>query len=598
MNYTKDDFLTGTAPYEWIEGASTPFEMEQRRTQMMEYAKEQGVKNFATLHNLYKKTQRLLSKKDYVENACNFEGQPMELSTGAWQADDYGIAKEGYQGVEEVACVHPIIPVLRLVNIDSGLEKIKLAFRPGSTWREAIFDRKTVASRSLIVDLANHGIAVDTENSRFLVKYLSDVLGANYGRIPEKKSVSRLGWVGNEGFSPYVDGLVFDGEDSFKAFFESVSTAGSEKAWMDLAKKVRAGDNPVPRILLAASFASVLIDKLGGLPFFVHMWGGTEAGKTVGLMLAASVWANPEMGRYIHTFNSTAVAQELSAAFVNSLPLCLDELQILKDKKDFDQMIYQLAEGVGKGRGEKSGGLRKVGTWRNCILTTGEQPITSSASGGGAINRIVEINCADLKLFEDPRTVADTVRLNFGHAGRKFVEILTDEVLEEAKAQYRRISEYLNTANEDDAENATEKQSMAAAMILVADWLAGKYIFKDKRSLGIDEIAPYLATKHDVDQNQRAYEWLLDWVSVHNSNFYDQDNNFPIGPCYGKEYMTYIAIIGSVFDDACKDAGFNPKSFLLWLRRNDKIITDGGRNRKNCRISGSFLTKCVCLKKA
>ena len=44
------------------------------------------------------------------------------------------------------------------------------------------------------------------------------------------------------------------------------------------------------------------------------------------LMLAASVWANPEMGKYIHTFNSTAVAQELSASFVNSLPLIFNHL--------------------------------------------------------------------------------------------------------------------------------------------------------------------------------------------------------------------------------------------------------------------------------
>ena len=74
-------------------------------------------------------------------------------------------------------------------------------------------------------------------------------------------------------------------------------------------QKVRSG-NVFPRLILAASFASVLVKPLGGLPFFLHIWGGTEVGKTVGLMLAASVWANPEVGRYIHTFNSTSVGRE------------------------------------------------------------------------------------------------------------------------------------------------------------------------------------------------------------------------------------------------------------------------------------------------
>ena len=96
---------------------------------------------------------------------------------------------------------------------------------------------------------------------------------------------------------------------------------------------IRIERNPCARIMLAASFASALVEPCDCLPFFVHLWGGTESGKTVALMLAASVWASPLMGDYIRTFNSTAVAQELTAGFVNSLPLCYDELQIVKKSK-------------------------------------------------------------------------------------------------------------------------------------------------------------------------------------------------------------------------------------------------------------------------
>ena len=51
-----------------------------------------------------------------------------------------------------------------------------------------------------------------------------------------------------------------------------------------------------------------------------------------------------------------------------------------------------LTEGIGKGRGAKTGGLQRIQTWKNCIMTTGEQPITTGASGGGAVNRISEID--------------------------------------------------------------------------------------------------------------------------------------------------------------------------------------------------------------
>ena len=77
-------------------------------------------------------------------------------------------------------------------------------------------DRKQIASQNLIVDLANHGIAVTSENARYLVRFLHDVENLNYDRIPEKKSVSRLGWIGAEGFSPYVEGLIFDGGEQFQ----------------------------------------------------------------------------------------------------------------------------------------------------------------------------------------------------------------------------------------------------------------------------------------------------------------------------------------------------------------------------------------------
>ena len=73
------------------------------------------------------------------------------------------------------------------------------------------------------------GIAVTSENSRALVKYLHDAENLNFDVIPSKKSVSRLGWVGDDGFSPYVDGLVFDGEEAFKSFFNSVKQKGNSK---------------------------------------------------------------------------------------------------------------------------------------------------------------------------------------------------------------------------------------------------------------------------------------------------------------------------------------------------------------------------------
>lgn len=591
ITYTKEDYIATTTPYEEVEAARNPFEKEQRITQLADHAKSVGVRNFMTLYKQYVKTMRLMGGKDYVENASNFTDQELELNTGDWIADDYGIMRTGYQGQEECACPHPLLPVQRLNNIDTGIEKVKLAFRRGGVWRHMVCDKRQIASNNLIVGLADYGIAVTSENARYMVRYLHDVENLNYTRIPEKKSVSRLGWVGEEGFSPYVEDLVFDGEDTFRNFFDSVGTKGTMDRWLETVRKIRQSPNLAPRIILAASFASVLVGPCGGMPFFCHLWGGTEVGKTVGLMLAASVWANPEMGKYIHTFNSTAVAQELSAGFVNSLPLILDELQIIKDRKDFDQMIYQLSEGAGKSRGQKTGGLQKTGTWSNCIITSGEQPLSSAASGGGAVNRIIEIRCSE-KLFEDPAGLCKVIKANYGHAGKRFIELISDPVMMENAKQVQAL--FYKEINK----NSTEKQALAASLILTADFLINEYIFKDGRCISFEDIAQFLSDKDEVCQEKRAYEWLQGWIVQNRSRFISEGNAY-VTECFGRIDKDTISIIRGVFNSACLENGYNPASFSIWLRDHGLTEVDGDKKRtdKRRRVNGSNC-RCIVLRLA
>lgn len=581
--WSKEDFLESTEPYEELyKLINDKFALERALTQMSELAKLTGVKNFRTLFKGYCQNQKMNRVADYTLNVTNFDGQEMELDTGEWEADEHGITKYGQFG-EVIACVHPIMPVQRLVNIDSGVEKLKLAYRKGRNWRYVVSDKKQLASSNSIIGLADYGIAVTSENARHLVTYLHDIENLNYDAIPENNSVSRLGWIDGEGFSPYVDNLIFDGDLSFRHFFESVKEKGKYEKWLTLVKKIRQGGIPA-RILLAASFASALVEPCGGLPFFVHLWGGTETGKTVGLMLAASVWANPEMGKYIHTFNSTQVAQELAAGFVNSMPLILDELQIVKEKKDFDNMIYQLSEGVGKSRGQKTGGMQRTQTWNNCILTTGEQPISNGSSGGGAVNRIIEINCEDTRLFADPVHTADTLKRNYGFAGKIFVHKLQEPGGMDMALELQRTTYQALVKGE-----TTEKQALAASLILTADTLIDKWIFQDSQELFYKDIIQFLSTKKDVSVNDRAFRWLTDWIAQNKSKF---DESSFATDTWGKFETGTVYILRNVFDRACSDNGFNSASFLSWLKRNDLIETDKTGNTKSTRINS---VRCHCV---
>lgn len=581
--WSKESYWT-PEPFEWLYAfKDNKFVMLQLRDMIKEKAGAVGVKNFITKWNAFLQDKRKSEGVD-IENVTNFEGQPEELYCGEYTCDDSGITYLDYSGREVIVCRHPILPVQRLINIDTGEVKMEIAFKRGFRWQFRVFDKGTLASANKIVELSKYGVAVDSENAREIVKYLNFLESENYDKIPETSSVGRLGWIADYGFSPYVEELKYDGDLSYKHMFDSVQSCGDFDEWLKIAKTIRATGH-ISKIILASSFASVLVEPLGGLPFFTHIWGGTEAGKTVGLMLAASVWANPALGTYIHTFNSTYVGQEMMAGFCNSLPLCLDELQCIKDRKDFDRLIYMLTEGIGKGRGAKTGGLQRIQTWKNCILTTGEQPITTGASGGGAVNRIIEIDCKDEKLFADPQTVADTVRRNYGHAGRLFVDKLNED-MDTAKAAYKRFYGLLSQGS------STEKQAMAGAMILTADYLTDLWIFRDGNTIKIEDIRQYLTDKSDVDANARALDWLMDFTASNQQRFDPEDDR---GETWGVIRDGYICIIKSVFDREMVNEGFNPSSFLSWAKRQGLLDTEAGRTSKK-KLIGNLHPRCICIK--
>lgn len=597
--FDRTDFIKSTKPYEWLmQYKDNAFLFEQAREMLSAHAKSVKVNSFNRLLKSYMDTSKT-AVNVILNNSTAFTDQPIELLLPAeWEANDGGISTTVPGKGHVYACNHPIMPIQRLVNIDSECEKIKLAYkRTGNVWRTIIVDRKTISSRQSIVQLSEYGIAVNSENAAYLVRYLTDAESYNIDKLESINSVGRLGWIENHGFSPYVDNLVFDGDMSFKFFFEAVKSYGSYEAWKEVARKTRK-ESVITRILLAASFASVLVKPCNALPFFVHIWGGTEAGKTVGLMLAASVWANPSMGAYIHTFNSTSVGQELSAGFVNSLPLILDELQIIGDKKDFDKLIYTLSEGVGRSRGSKNGGLQRVASWQNCILTTGEMPITTSSSAGGAVNRIIEIDCKEQKLFKRPVETVDIIKKNYGFAGHEFIELL--QIEENMQLVTKKQKEYFS---ELLAGQNTDKQAMAASLILTADYFISKWIFNEDSFLTSTDIEPYLLTKQSVSVNDRAYEYLVDYININQSKFVAVNVPEYTGEIWGMFSGDECYIIKTMFDKIMQAEGYSSMAFLSWAKENGYIRVTNYSNQKGNkrntvlkRFNPNTVNNCVCLK--
>ena len=599
-DYSAADFCT-PEPYEKLYALrGSPFIYEIAKEKMAANALAVGFKSFKSTLQKYNKAQLDAKRRNLIPNQTEFDGQSIELNCGTWESMDWGIFRDLPNGGRECACAHPIMPISRLINIDTGEVKLTLAFKPpgrDKKWRTTIVDKSTVSTARNITSLSSQGISVTSNSASALVDYINDMENLNYDIIPEQKSIGRLGYIPGEGFSPYVEGLVFDGDASFRNLYQSVESRGSIGTWYETAMECRR-QSLTARIMLAASFASPILSLVGSLPFFVHLWGvDSGTGKTVALMLAASVWGNPALGSYIQTFNGTQVGQERTAAFLNHLPVCLDELQLTKDsrgKTNFD--VYQLAQGVGRSRGKKSGGVEMTPTWSCCFLTTGESPLTSISAGAGAVNRVIDIECtAGSAVLTDGQRISGNLKRNYGFAGQMFVERLYQD--EKTQDVVREL--YQNNFRDLCAGDSTEKQAMAAAAIITADFLASQWVFRDdmetakKLVLDVNDIQEFLASKEAVSAGRRAYDWLCDWVGSNVNRFFNPE--LPtVGDCYGIIENNTAYINRGVFNKVIQEAGYSYAATLSYLKANNLIETRGRAFTKSKRING-IRTECVVL---
>lgn len=603
--YTAEDFKS-EAIYKRLYEIQNPFEQAMEKDRLTTLAVTLKVKNFISNYKAYVKMRKQIEKKEPPEDSdvsfSEFENQPYQIMTGVWTAnDETGVWRLGPNNQRDYACSHMIMPIELIYGVDTGRYRVKLRFRRGGRKRaeDIIVDIDKLSSSRAIVDaLTPFGVSVTSgARANAMVDYIRDILDMNSGVIPIKESVSRLGW-NKDGFFPYTGEAVFDAEP-FRAIYNCIRQVGDYKEWLKEALDARTY-SIAARIVLAASFASVLVEPLGISPFFVHLWTvESETGKTVSLMLGLSVWGDPTLnGPLFPSFKSTSVGFEVMAGFLHSLPVFIDELQLAKDSRgNLKFNVYELASGGGKLRSNKSLGLDNMRTWANVFITSGESRIVRETDGEGALNRVIDVEChANDKAIKDGHRTANALKKNYGFAGKDFILHLTqDGQLDRARELYEK---FYSACQGNDS---TDKQSMAAAAILTADALATEWIFQDGNALTVKEIAEFMKSKESVSLMERGYEMLCGWVAVNAARFQeplegDTLDRFGVFKNLDDKERAIAAIIRHpVFDKVCAEYSLDQEGILSHLKSKGLIITGKKGYDKTTRVNG-IPQHCIWLK--
>ena len=167
----------------------------------------------------------------------------------------------------------------KLDSLSTGMERIELKIGVNGVMKTITTAKSTIAQTRTITALADYGANVHSGNAKYLVEYFSEYEGCNKDLLPVVKAVDHLGWIDGRRFLPgLADDIALDVTDTGSlALSHAYRQSGRREEWIRAAEIAR--KYKVSRLMLAAAFASPMINILGQRIFILHTWGPSRGGR-------------------------------------------------------------------------------------------------------------------------------------------------------------------------------------------------------------------------------------------------------------------------------------------------------------------------------
>lgn len=134
---------------------------------------------------------------------------------------------------------------------------------------------------------------------------------------------------------------------------------------------------------------------------------------------------------------------------------------------------------AGESGSGKTTAMRNLDPKTTLYIDCDKKGLSSYVGQGGAINRILEVECKD-HVFPDPQEAAETFKKNYGHLGKQFVKVLKKlgrDGIREIQQEIQR-KQYLEDNNmaayNKRSKKLMEKYSCKSDITDLLLWFAGK----------------------------------------------------------------------------------------------------------------------------
>lgn len=251
-------------------------------------------------------------------------------------------------------------------------------------------------------------IAPDAKARSLLQSYLM-----SYPVEQRALCVDRVGWHDNVfvlphceiGQSPDSDMIVYQ---AIQGLDNRYQRNGTLAEWREHVAQLAQGHSKLV-CAVSTAFAGQLLSPLeqqNGAG--VHFVGKSSKGKSTALFLGCSVWGKPS--RFYRTWRATGNALEHTAYMHNDSFLALDEIGEIANPKELGNIVYMLANGLGKARLSKHITAKPTFNWKLIFLSSGEENLKDIMAKQGQKAKLgQEIRLIDIDVNQSEYGVFDSI---------------------------------------------------------------------------------------------------------------------------------------------------------------------------------------------
>ena len=519
--------------------------------------------------------------------------------------EGYSVSENGVKKVVGERLVDVCDEAITITKIFENYEeetfKIILAHFTQGKWRNLpTQDADVIANRRKIIDLARYDFPVADHNALLIIEYLYKFKIANKAKFEFSFTVPRCGWHTIKGQEIFVDprrNCAVDADeknisvvvDNSSTFAKSLKSVGSINEWRmayEIAKK-----SPIARLIVAASVAPPLLKILGERNFLLYVHAPTRAGKTTAAYLGASAIGDEKI---IRSFDATKNGLIGAAYDVSDNAFIVDEKQAADGslKERIANLIYSLANGVGRTKLNKDSSLKNLQDWRTIAIMTGETPLVDDNVTGGVYSRLLSIRAPKTILSSDDcREIRQIIKKNYGLV----LPLVLDKIFEYGTDKLREQYKYLVRSYSESCPAILPEYVRYMVVLVIADTFLNfalnpndpdKTIFEDFAISSYYEfpraIIPFFMTRDEIADTPREKDFVLGFLAAHAAHFecsdtYDKTKGREVYGRFGDDFV-YITV--AALRQACKSDDYDFKKVVADLIEdkffipNDKIAKD------------------------